>query len=40
MHDRKNLGPLVEFALAPAVVGKQARDIGMAPELVGLARSD
>jgi hypothetical protein len=31
---------LVELPLEPAVVGKQARDIGMASELVRLARSD
>jgi hypothetical protein len=36
MHDRKDLGLLVELALEPAVVRKQAGDIGMAPELVGL----
>src|SRR5262249_58666625 len=40
MHDRKDLGLLVELALEPAVVGKQAGDIGMAPEFVGLTRSD
>src|SRR5262249_28482491 len=40
MHDRKDLGLLVELAVEQAVVGKQAGDIGMASELVRLARSN
>src|SRR6185295_9436893 len=40
VHDRKDPRLLVELAFQGAIVRKQPGDVGVAPELVGLARSD